>query len=202
MRSDHARAVVAHYDERAASYDESTMHRLLAASVADWLIIDGAEVVLDVATGTGLMLRSLAERPPDLRLVGVDLSPSMLAVACDALPGAAFVLGDAAALPVADGSVDLLTCITALHLFDQPGHVLAEWGRVVRSGGRVVTATFRPAEKHIRGPHRGGFVRRHDSYRSPELIAGAFAPHGFTLERHADWEDGEDRLLVCEMSAR
>jgi hypothetical protein len=35
--SDHVRAVVAHYAERAATYGESAMHRRLAEFVADWI---------------------------------------------------------------------------------------------------------------------------------------------------------------------
>ena len=196
---DPRQAIVAHYDERAASYDESAMHRGLTEAVADLVDLTGVETTLDVATGTGLMLRSLLRRHDGLRLVGVDLSPGMLAVARRELPDAALVLGDAGAVPLPDGSVDLVTCITALHLFPDPGAVFEECRRVLRPGGRVVTATFRPATKHICGPQSSDFPRRHEAFASPELVAGELAPYDLELSRHADWTDGEDDLLICEL---
>src|SRR5579864_5613834 len=63
------------------------------------------ERLLDVATGTGIVLRRARERGPDLaRSTGVDLNPGMLAVARDAVPdGVELVEGDAVALPFEDG---------------------------------------------------------------------------------------------------
>ncbi len=65
--SDHARAAVAHYDERAASYDDSALHRGLTDEVARFVDLDGVRSVLDVATGTGLVADALS--PHGFRLV-------------------------------------------------------------------------------------------------------------------------------------
>jgi ubiquinone/menaquinone biosynthesis C-methylase UbiE len=194
------RAVVAHYDARAATYDESEMHRDLTDAVAAWVDLDGVEVVLDVATGTGLMLRSLARRRSGLRMIGVDLSPRMLDVARRELEHAALVLATASSLPRPDASVDLLTCITALHLFEDPQPVLAEWARVVAPDGNVVTATFRPDPERPADQFRHGFRRHHSAYASPELVGHAFERHGLVVTRSAELELGDDRLLVCELT--
>jgi ubiquinone/menaquinone biosynthesis C-methylase UbiE len=53
-------------------------------------------------------------------------------------PRCAVVLGDAQALPYADGFFDTAVCVRVLHHFDDPGPVLAELGRVVRPGGALV----------------------------------------------------------------
>ncbi|TIC85528.1 class I SAM-dependent methyltransferase [Nocardioides sp. GY 10127] len=213
---DHAeqrRAVVAHYDHRAPTYDDSALHRGLVEQVADLVdelvgrTLDGpadgaAPHVLDVATGTGLALRSLAGRRPDWRLLGVDLSPGMLARARTALPRAGLLRADTGALPLPDGSVDVLTCVTALHLLADPDAALAEWARVLRPGGLVVTATFGPPAAPAppspappRGPQ--GFVRRHEPYRTAAGVTAALAPHGLEVVLHRTWRHGDDVLLLC-----
>ncbi len=56
---------------------------------------------LDVACGTGFVTRHLPGE-----VVGLDASPSMLAIARERVPDAEFVQGDALDLPFADGSFD------------------------------------------------------------------------------------------------
>lgn len=54
--------IATRFEDRAPTYDESALHRDL----------DGVSTVLDVATGTGLVLRSLPVGP---HLIGIDISP-------------------------------------------------------------------------------------------------------------------------------
>lgn len=198
-QDDVSAAVAAAYDARAATYDESAMHRDLATRVAAFCALDDVRDVLDVATGTGLVLRALAAAAPrPSRLTGVDLSADMLAVARRELPGATFVRADAAALPVADRSVDLATCVTALQLMPRPDLVLAEWARVLRPGGRAITATFTGFGRPAR-PRRDHPVD-HDRVATPERIAALAAPAGLRLRRHTAWRhSGGDAFLLAEL---
>ncbi len=192
------------FDQRAASYDDSTMHRGLAERVAGFAELEGVTAVLDVATGTGLVLRALRARDDarGVRLVGLDVSPGMLAVARQALPDAELLEADATVLPLPGASIDLVTCVTGLQMFPDPDAAVREWARVLRPGGRVVTATFAefdPAE------HRGGAVdqfRRHDRFRTPELLQAALEPGGFVHRRHERWMHGGDVVLIAEAEAR
>ncbi|MEU2201234.1 methyltransferase domain-containing protein [Isoptericola sp. NPDC019482] len=199
LPADVSSAVAAAYDARAATYDESAMHRDLAAEVAAFCSLDAPRDVLDVATGTGLVLRALAaSRPRPRGMTGVDLSPDMLAVARRELPGAAFVRADAAALPVADRSVDLVTCVTALQLMPRRDLVLAEWARVLRPTGRAVTATFTGFGRPAR-PRRDHPVE-HDAVSTPARIAALAAPAGLRLRRHAAWRHADgDAFLLAEL---
>ncbi len=54
--------LAARFDERAATYDESAMHRGLAQAVADFVRLGAVRDVLDVGTGTGLVLRCAPRR--------------------------------------------------------------------------------------------------------------------------------------------
>ncbi|CAM3772016.1 class I SAM-dependent methyltransferase [Isoptericola cucumis] len=193
---DVAAAVAAAYDARSATYDESRMHRDLAAAVAAFATLDGVADVLDVATGTGLVLRALhASSGTTVRTTGVDLSPDMLAVARRELPQATLLRADAAALPLADASVDLVTCVTALHLLPDPHAALAEWARVLRPGGRAVTATFTAFARPARA--RPPFPVHHERFATPERLAASAAGTGLRLRRHAAWRhvDGDAFLL-------
>jgi SAM-dependent methyltransferase len=60
------------------------------------------------------------------------------------VPGAAFRPGRLEALPVDNGSVDLVVCGLALTHVDALAPVFAEFSRVLRPGGRVVTTDLHP----------------------------------------------------------
>jgi ubiquinone/menaquinone biosynthesis C-methylase UbiE len=135
--------LAARFDGRAATYDESETHRLIANATAEFADVSGVQDVLDAGTGTGLVLRALAPRLSEpMRLVGVDLSSRMLEVAQAALPNGEFLTGDAAHLPFDDSTFDLVTCATAIHLMPDTQAVLREWTRVLRPSGHIVIATF------------------------------------------------------------
>jgi ubiquinone/menaquinone biosynthesis C-methylase UbiE len=182
--------LAARFDTRAASYDESEMHRRLATAVADFVDVRGVRDVLDAATGTGLVLRAIAQRLDDAaRLTGVDLSSGMLGVARDRTPGATFLEGDATRLPFADSSFDLITCVTGIHLMPDAGAALREWARVLRPRGRIVIATFTSVLTW------GRVVR----------LADEAPAAGLTVLRSAEWavpaDWGSPDLEIVELTA-
>ncbi|KAF4410168.1 MULTISPECIES: class I SAM-dependent methyltransferase [Streptomyces] len=107
-------------------------------------ILDGMPtgVALDAACGTGRMTALLAERGH--RTVGVDSSADMLARARERVPAGEFLLGDLRRLPVADDAMDLVVCSLALTHVPDLGPVMAEFARVLRPGGHLVTSDIHP----------------------------------------------------------
>ena len=98
--------------------------------------------VLDVATGTGAVALELVRRK-GCRVVGLDQSPEMLAVARRRLPPEVeLVEGDAEQLPFADASFDALTFTYLLRYVDDPEATMRELARVVRSGATVAMLEF------------------------------------------------------------
>lgn len=101
------------------------------------------EHVLDLACGTGVVTRKVAERLPDLgSLSAVDHSDEMLCVArilaAEAGLEVAWRKADAAELPFDDDLFDVAFCQQALQFFpDKPG-ALQELRRVLKPGGRAV----------------------------------------------------------------
>ena len=101
-----------------------------------------ADTVLDVATGTGAVARELI-RQKGCRVVGVDVSPDMLAEARRRLPPEVELLEvSAERLPWTDGSFDGLTFTYLLRYVADPAATLCELARVVRPGGTVASLEF------------------------------------------------------------
>src|SRR5687768_4083844 len=96
--------------------------RFVPAIFAEWapLLADLAGIrpgmaVLDVACGTGIVTRTVADRLGSAgRVVGIDLNAGMLAVARRVRPELDWRQGDVAHLPFAEGSFDAVLCQMAL----------------------------------------------------------------------------------------
>jgi len=99
------------------------------------------DLVLDVATGTGLVARALCERYR-CRVVGLDRSADMLSAAAARDGHIPLVRGRAERLPFADASFDHLTFTYLLRYVDDPAAVMRELARVVRPGGRIAALDF------------------------------------------------------------
>ena len=102
-------------------------------------------LLVDAGTGTGRILQVFADRIR--RGVGVDLSHEMLKVARHNLDQAGLRdctvrQGDLYHLPFDDGAADLATIHMVLHFLDRPEAAVAEAGRILRSGGRLLIVDF------------------------------------------------------------
>lgn len=99
--------------------------------------------VLDVATGTGVLARAVAERGgPEGRVVGLDVNEGMLAVAARQAPQLTWRLGRAEALPFEDASFDAVVSQFGLMFFEDRVAALREMRRVLRPGGRLAVAVW------------------------------------------------------------
>ncbi|MFJ1459657.1 class I SAM-dependent methyltransferase [Nocardia sp. N2S4-5] len=141
---------------------------------------------VDAACGTGRVAAVLAECGH--RVLGVDSSPEMLDYARKRLPDSDFRLGDLERLPVADASVDVLTCSLALSHVPDPLPVMREFARVLRPGGHALIADVHPeqvARTHLPTVRRpDGTAARLRSYphRVGDQLRAALAA-GFTVQR-------------------
>lgn len=96
------------------------------------LALPHGSTVLDIACGTGDLCRGLTAM--GMRPIGVDMSLGMLQAARTDAP---LTQADALRLPVADRSVDGVTCGFALRNFRELPPFFAELARAVRPGGRI-----------------------------------------------------------------
>jgi ubiquinone/menaquinone biosynthesis C-methylase UbiE len=106
--------------------------------------IQDGERVLDVASGTGVVARTIAREGSPGRLVGYDLTPAMVEVG-KGRPGGEgveWVLGNGQELPFEDGSFDVVLCQQGLQFFEDPVAGASEMRRVLAGGGRVLAACW------------------------------------------------------------
>jgi SAM-dependent methyltransferase len=101
--------------------------------------------LLDVGCGSGLTLVLATQR--GAIPAGLDISPGLLEVARDRLPGADLRDGDLEYLPFADATFDAVTGINAFQFAGDPRRALREAARVTRPGGRVVASLFAAPER-------------------------------------------------------
>ena len=111
-------------------------------------LIDPAIVVGDLGCGTGQLTEVVA--PYVKQVVAVDSSADMLDAARLRLGGAGNVdlrQGELESLPIEAGELDAAMLSLVLHYSPSPGRALAEVGRVLRPGGRVLVVDMLPHER-------------------------------------------------------
>jgi malonyl-CoA O-methyltransferase len=138
------------FDRASAGYDEAAV---LQARVREQLLerLDYVriepDVVLDAGCGTGGAVPAVLARYPRCRVLALDLAEGMLRRARTRRrwwrrPGV--LCADAAALPLADGSVDLIFSNLMLQWCNDLDRVFAEFRRVLSPRGLLTFTTFGP----------------------------------------------------------
>ena len=97
---------------------------------------------LEVGCGEGRVSRDLAARGHDV--VGLDASPTLVALAREAAGGPEYVLGHAEELPFADGAFDLAVAHNSLMDVDDMPQTVCEVARVLEPGGRFCVCVTHP----------------------------------------------------------
>ena len=188
----------------------------------------GRAHVVDLGTGSGDLTIALLRAFPDVALVlGIDLSPRMLTLLGERTHSAGFAsrtgcaLGSATALPLRDGSVDLVMMGFTLRNVGDVPLALGEIRRVLRPGGRAVVLELSlPPRGIVRAVYRAYFHRvapriaallggDTDAYRylpasverfpSPERLAALFRGAGFGVVRFERLTFGVATLHVAEV---
>jgi SAM-dependent methyltransferase len=100
------------------------------------------KATLEIGCGEGRVARDLRDRGH--RVTAVDASPTLIELAREADPDGEYVLADAAALPFADASFDLVVAHNTLMDFDDLRGSVAEAARVLEPGGRFAISIVHP----------------------------------------------------------
>ena len=100
--------------------------------------------ILDIATGTGDLAIQFAEKIPEGKIIGLDLSEGMLSVARKKVSGKKiaknleFIQGDSESLPFANDYFDSITVSFGIRNFENLEKGLSEILRVLRKDGTFV----------------------------------------------------------------
>jgi SAM-dependent methyltransferase len=105
-------------------------------------LLPAARATLDVGCGEGRLPRDLKTR--GYSVIGVDGSATLIDHAREADPSGDYRVADAAALPLGDESVALVTALMSLHDTDDMPGAVREAARVLVPGGRYCIAIIHP----------------------------------------------------------
>jgi len=163
-----------------------------ANGLLEFAQLRASEHVLDVACGTGIVARlAWPQVAPSGRVVGLEVNAAMLDVARRAGERERTPIewqeGDAASLPIADGTFDIVLCQHGLQYFSERHTALTEMHRVLRPPGRLVLSVLRPVQYN---PSHAVFADILERHVSAAAAATRRAP--FTLS-----DRDEIRALVA-----
>jgi SAM-dependent methyltransferase len=164
-----------------------------ATALVDFAKVSTGEVVLDVASGTGVVAATAAERVGNAgRVIATDVSGAMLALAVAAHPMIETVETAADELAVGDSTVHVALCQQGFQfLTDRPAAAQA-MKRVLRSSGRVAIAVWMSGQILEPFDIYGHVLERHglpepfprayayDFSMSPGELDGVLTAAGFT----------------------
>ena len=178
-------------DPRAWAELAEAHNRPLFEAVLDAAHVGRGTSVLDVGCGAGLALVLAAERGATAS--GLDVSPGLLGVARERLPGVDLRDGDMESLPFPDAVFDAVVGVNAFQFAGDPRRALREAARVTRPGGRVVASLFA-------APERSQGTAAHEAMSAliPAGQAGDHAPYALSAPGNLESALEEAGLGVIE----
>ncbi len=182
--------------DRIKEYDPGYEQWFLGLPLSRALALIPDPLVLDVATGTGRLARTLFRQAGfHGRLIGLDYSRRMLRRAvATTQPWAdrlAFIYDDAGQLPFPADTFDAVTCLEALEFMPDMHRVLRELVRVLRPGGIFLT-TNRIGKDARLLPGR--------TY-TPEAFADLLRELGLEMIRTQPWQEDYDLVWATRPGA-
>ncbi|MFO1057691.1 MAG: class I SAM-dependent methyltransferase [Dongiaceae bacterium] len=174
------------------------------AAIPGLLRLGPGSLVLDIACGSGGPSLALVERT-GCRLLGIDIEPAAIAFAASEAArrglqeSARFEVRDCGRpLPLADGSFDAVLCVDAIAHLEDRAAALAEWGRLLARGGRllltdsaVLTGAISRQQVDVKGSI--GFLQ----IVAPGVTEQGLAAAGLTVPRVDD-----TTASIAEIAAR
>jgi ubiquinone/menaquinone biosynthesis C-methylase UbiE len=202
VRNETRRAGATRIDWGLGRYERTAAHLYPAARV----VVDHAapgkrERVLDVGCGTGNATLLAAAR--GARVMGIDPATRLLRVARERAAvtqlDATFVAGEAASLPIADASIDLVLSVFGVIFAPDVTTAAEELARVTAPDGRIVLSAWIPQG----AMHDAACIARHAitqatgaptgpppfAWHDREALASLFGSHGFavSLQHETVW---------------
>lgn len=186
------------FNEKAGVWDEITIHNLEKVQyITELLGIRSDEKILDVGTGTGVMIPFYERYLVDGSVVAVDYSDKMIEIACSKYPEKdhpliSYIVSDVYELKY-NADFTLVMCYSCFpHFVDQP-LAIKILSKALRKGGRIVVAHSDSAKK-INGVHMNGGVEiENDFLPSMHQLKQIMKENGLTVT----FERDDESYFIC-----
>ena len=113
-----------------------------APSFSDQIVPEPGRHTLEIGCGEGRVARDLRQRGH--HVVALDSSPTLTSYARRDDPGGRYLIADAAALPFAEGTFDIVVAHNSLMDMQDMSSTVAEAARVLQPGGRLCLSVTHP----------------------------------------------------------
>ena len=185
------------FNEKAEIWDEITVHNLEKVQyITEMLGIHGDDRILDVGTGTGIMIPFYERYLVKGSVVAIDYSEKMIEVARSKYPEKehpkiSYLVSDVYDLKY-DSDFDIVVCYSCFpHLVDQT-LALKILSKALKKGGRLVIAHSDSA-KTINGVHMNSGEVRNDCLPSMELLKQMMKESGLEVT----FERNDENYFIC-----
>lgn len=186
------------FNEKAEIWDEITVHNLEKVQyIAELLGIHSGDRILDIGTGTGVMIPFYEKYLLDGSVVAVDYSEKMIEIARSKYPEKdhpmiSYIVSDVYDLKY-DAEFDLVVCYSCFpHFVDRP-LAIKILSRALRKGGRLAVAHSDSAENINKVHMNGGVEIKNDFLPSMELLKRMMKESGLT----ATFERDDESYFIC-----
>jgi SAM-dependent methyltransferase len=153
---------------------EASIRAVVSPALADFIEnLDVISLVLDIGCGPGRVLGLLAKR--GVRCIGVDRSRVSVGISVERYhrPG---VVGDNLQLPFADGIADVVISDGVIHHTGDPQSAFFENCRILKPGGRMYLAVYKPLGRYPwLYKYPGALIRRGLRHRWTSPLVAVFA---------------------------
>ena len=191
------------FDRAAVEWDASEVeetHARLREIVAG-LGIEPGSTVLDVGTGTGVLVPLLLEATDGKgQIVALDFSGEMLRRAQAKGHPVAYVQGDAQRLPFPAYTFDWVICNAVFPHFPDKQRALGEISRVLRKGGRLVICHTASRQAINKFHHSAGGIVAHDTIPDEKVMRQLLREAGLGEVRV--WDEPDRYLALGQRGGR
>ncbi|HEX6575392.1 MAG TPA: methyltransferase domain-containing protein [Gemmatimonadaceae bacterium] len=203
VRSSYDSAAKAYADHLFDELDGKPLDRHLLNRFVDEFANHGK--IIDLGCGPGHIAKYVHDRGGDV--IGIDLSPSMIAVARERVPDVPFHEGDMRSLDLRDHSADgLISFYSIVHFTAEAlPDVFTEARRVITPDGLFLIAFHIGEESNHVDELFGESVSLDFQFHQPEIVAGALQRSGFRVIERTEREpypEAEYPSRRCYMLAR